>query len=230
MSGEHTETLHQDQTTPSEGPNPAAEQPAEPQIDIPVEEPDAAAAAPNQGGVGRVAELEKELEEIKAKWLRSVAEEQNIRRRGEKEKTDALKYGITSFAREMVSVADNLGRALASVPADLLGSDFMTGVDMTAKELQNAFNKAGIKRVDALGKPFDHNYHQAVFEINDPDQPAGLVGQVMQEGYVIHDRLLRPAMVGVTKGGPAYVPPAEEEVIPEQDPNAQAGQTFDQET
>lgn len=229
MSGEQSETVNQDQQAPLEGPNPAAEE-AQSAEEIPVENTE-----------DRIAALEQELEETKAKWLRAVAEEQNVRRRSEKEKQDALKYGVTSFAREMVGVADNLGRALASAPEEVKGSDLMTGIEMTEKELQNAFNKAGIKRVDALGKPFDHNYHQAVFEIDDPSQAAGLVGQVMQEGYVIHDRLLRPAMVGVTKGGPAYeAPAAEAKADNAEDAAAQAeayeaqqanaGQSFDQET
>lgn len=159
----------------------------------------------------RAEELSAELEEMKSKWMRAVAEEQNVRRRADREKQDALKYGVTNFAREMVSVADNLRRALSSAPEDLKDTDLMKGVEMTERELQNAFKKAGIKRVEAEGQPFDHNLHQAVFEIPDPSQPAGLVGQVMQDGYIIHDRLLRPAMVGVTKGGPKYEAPSEEE-------------------
>lgn len=189
----------------------------------------------------RVAELEAELAEMKNRWMRAVADAENLRRRGERDKQDALKYGVTNFAREMVGVADNLRRALESASEELKGSDLVTGVEMTERELQNAFNKAGIKRVEAQGKPFDHNFHQAVFEIPDPSQPAGLVGQVMQDGYVIHDRLLRPAMVGVTKGGPKLeVAPATDETgeasdsdayEKPQDQNAgQAGSTLDQET
>ncbi len=162
----------------------------------------------------RVAELEAELAEMKSKWMRAVADEQNVRRRGEREKQDALKYGVTNFAREMVSVADNLRRALESAAEELKDSDLVKGVEMTERELQAAFNKAGIKRIEAQGQPFDHNLHQAMFELPDPSQPAGLVGQVMQDGYVIHDRLLRPSMVGVTKGGPKYEAPVEGEEAP----------------
>ena len=162
----------------------------------------------------RVAELEAELAEMKSKWMRAVAEEQNVRRRGEREKQDALKYGVTNFAREMVSVADNLRRALESAAEELKDSDLVKGVEMTERELQSAFAKAGIKRIEAQGQPFDHNLHQAMYEIQDPSQPSGLVGQVMQDGYVIHDRLLRPSMVGVTKGGPKYEAPVEGEEAP----------------
>lgn len=185
----------------------------------------------------RIAQLETELEETKSKWLRAVAEEQNVRRRAEREKQDALKYGVTNFAREMVSVADNLRRALDSAPDDMKDTDVIKGVEMTERELQNAFNKAGIKRIDAAGQPFDHNLHQAMFEVNDPSQPSGLVAQVMQDGYVIHDRLLRPAMVGVTKGGPKYeeAPQENGEEIPSgaeayEAGNEEAGANLDQET
>ncbi|WP_417819696.1 nucleotide exchange factor GrpE [Terasakiella sp.] len=188
----------------------------------------------------RIAQLEAELEETKGKWLRAVAEEQNIRRRAEREKQDALKYGVTNFAREMVSVADNLRRALESTPDDMKDTDVIKGVDMTERELQNAFKKAGIKRVEAAGQPFDHNLHQAMFEVNDPSQPAGLVAQVMQDGYVIHDRLLRPAMVGVTKGGPKYEAPQADSAPSEEASSAtteayeagndEAGANLDQET
>lgn len=190
----------------------------------------------------QIAKLEADLAEMKNKWLRAVADEQNVRRRSEKEKQDALKYGVTNFAREMVSVADNLRRALESASEELKDSDVVKGVEMTERELQNAFNKAGIKRVEAAGQPFDHNLHQAMFEIEDPSQPAGMVAQVMQDGYVIHDRLLRPAMVGVTKGGPKMeAAPAAEAEAPAneegpgqptyEEPGADgAGSTLDQET
>ncbi|NVK20058.1 MAG: nucleotide exchange factor GrpE [Methylocystaceae bacterium] len=193
----------------------------------------------------QIAKLEADLAEMKNKWLRAVADEQNVRRRSEKEKQDALKYGVTNFAREMVSVADNLRRALESASEELKDSDVVKGVEMTERELQNAFNKAGIKRVEAAGQPFDHNLHQAMFEIEDPSQPAGMVAQVMQDGYVIHDRLLRPAMVGVTKGGPkmeaAPAAAPEENTAPaaeegpgqpsyEEPTGDGAGSTLDQET
>lgn len=183
----------------------------------------------------KIAQLEAELADMKGKWMRAVAEEQNVRRRAEKEKQDALKYGVTNFAREMVSVADNLRRAMESAPEELKDTDVIKGVEMTERELQSAFKKAGINRIEALGQPFDHNLHQAMYEIQDPSQPAGLVGQVMQDGYVIHDRLLRPSMVGVTKGGPKYEAPTEgasEEAAAGAYDNqgAESGAKLDQET
>lgn len=215
MSGENT------QTTPEE--NDAVEQSA-----AETAGQDATLEADVQGFAAddQIAKLEADLAEMKNKWLRAVADEQNVRRRAEKEKQDALKYGVTNFAREMVSVADNLRRALASMSDEMKDSDVVKGVEMTERELQNAFSKAGIKRVEAQGQPFDHNLHQAMFEIEDPSQPAGLVAQVMQDGYVIHDRLLRPAMVGVTKGGPkleaAPAPAAEEAPVADEGPGQPA--------
>jgi len=191
--------------------------------------------AETQGSVDQIAKLEADLAEMKNKWLRAVADEQNVRRRAEKEKQDALKYGVTNFAREMVSVADNLRRALESAGEELIDSDVVKGVEMTERELQAAFSKAGIKRIEAAGQPFDHNLHQAMFEIEDVNQPSGLVAQVMQDGYVIHDRLLRPSMVGVTKGGPKYEPVKEEteEVAAqayEEGPQTESGAKMDQQT
>lgn len=202
--------------------------------DEPTLEADVQGFAEENDPAARIVELENELAEMKNKWMRAIADEQNIRRRSEKEKQDALKYGVTNFAREMVNVADNLGRAMSSVPEELKASDFVKGVEMTERELQNAFTKVGIKRIEALGKPFDHNLHQAVFEVEDPSQPAGLVAQVMQDGYVIHDRLLRPAMVGVSKGGPKYEPLASEDEASAaqayENAGAESGEKLDQQT
>lgn len=183
----------------------------------------------------QIAKLEKDLAEMKDKWMRSVADAQNIRRRADRDKSDALKYGVTNFAREMVSVADNLRRAMESAPEDIKDSDVIKGVEMTERELQNAFNKAGIKRIEALGQAFDHNLHQAMYEIEDLNRPAGLIAQVMQDGYVIHDRLLRPAMVGVTKGGPklevvAEVAPAPAAEAYATSNGSDSGEQLDQET
>ncbi|WP_084148866.1 nucleotide exchange factor GrpE [Terasakiella pusilla] len=231
MSGENTQTTPEENDAVEQGAAETAGQDATLEADV------QGFAADDQ-----IAKLEADLAEMKNKWLRAVADEQNVRRRAEKEKQDALKYGVTNFAREMVSVADNLRRALASMPDELKDSDVVKGVEMTERELQNAFSKAGIKRVEAQGKPFDHNLHQAMFEIEDPSQPAGLVAQVMQDGYVIHDRLLRPAMVGVTKGGPKMdvTPVGEEAPVVDEGPgqpayeeptgDAGTGSTIDQET
>ncbi|NQV57543.1 MAG: nucleotide exchange factor GrpE [Rhodospirillales bacterium] len=152
-------------------------------------------------------ELEAANAELKDHVLRARAEAENTRRRAEREKIDTANYAITKFARAIISVADNLHRALASVSDEARQADeelknLCVGIEMTEAELVTVFEQFGIKPIEALGKKFDSNFHQAMFEVDDPDQPAGLVAQQMQLGFTIHDRLLRPAMVGVSKGGP----------------------------
>jgi molecular chaperone GrpE len=152
-------------------------------------------------------ELQSEVATIKDQLLRSLAEGENIRRRTEREKADMSKYATTNFAREIISVADNLTRALGSVSDDArTGNEELNnlcqGIEMTDKELANTFEKFNIQLINSIGQKFDHNIHQAMFEVDDPEQPAGMVVQEIQKGYVLHDRLLRPAMVGVSKGGP----------------------------
>ena len=152
-------------------------------------------------------ELESEIAGLKDQLLRTMAEAENVRRRTEREKADASKYAVTNFARAVLSVADNLNRALESVSREALETDedlnnLYVGVEMTESELENVYQQFGIQTIEALGKKFDHNCHQAMFEVEDPNQPAGLVIQQIQKGYMLHDRLLRAAMVGVSKGGP----------------------------
>ncbi len=159
----------------------------------------------------REKELEAEVAKMKDQALRALAEAENIRRRAEREKEDTTKYAVSKLAKDLLSVADNLRRALESIPADKRDDATRTmvaGVEMTERELLAAFERAAIKRVDPLGEKFDYNLHQAMFEVETPDKPAGTVVQVMQPGYVIHDRLLRPALVGVSKA-PANPPPTE---------------------
>ncbi|MBC8267820.1 MAG: nucleotide exchange factor GrpE [Rhodospirillaceae bacterium] len=166
---------------------------------------------------GDLSVLEAELAEVKDQLLRAVAETENVRRRAQREKEDAGKYGIASFAREMLSVSDNLVRALDSERADeekkanadlsteeLLErfSNFIEGVQMTEAALQKTFERIGIKKLDAVGQPFDPKLHHAMFEVEDPSQASGTVLQVIEAGYVLQDRLLREAKVGVSKGGP----------------------------
>ena len=151
-------------------------------------------------------ELALEIVDLKDQLLRTVAESENVRRRTGREKADSLKYAITNFARSVLSVADNLSRALESVTPEARATsedleNLCVGIEMTWKELDNVYEKFEITPIDALGNRFDHNLHQAMFEIDDPHQPAGVVVQQIQKGYMIHDRLLRPAMVGVSKGG-----------------------------
>ncbi len=160
----------------------------------------------------QIVALEKQLAEMKDNWLRALAEGENLRRRAQREKEEALKYGAVNLGREMVSIADNLHRALESCPVtDDMSSNIkslISGVEMTAQEMLNVFQKHGIKKISPLGEKFDPNYHQAVFEVEHNDHPAGHVAQVLQDGYIMHDRLLRAAMVGVAKAssGSADIP------------------------
>ena len=153
----------------------------------------------------RVTELEAELAEYKDRLLRALAETENVRRRAQREREDASKYAIAGFAKDLLSAADNLRRALESLPEseakDERTRSLLAGIAATERELLGAFERHGIKRIDPKGDLFDHNFHQAIFETEESDQPGGSVVEVLQPGYVLHDRLLRPAMVGVAKGG-----------------------------
>ncbi len=153
-------------------------------------------------------DLAQEIANLKDQLLRTLAELENTRRRARREVEDASKFAIAGFARETLSVADNLARALGSVPADVLGADerlaaLHQGVDMTARELAAVFERQGIKRVDPMGERFDPNLHQAMLEVPSDDQPPGTVVQVLQAGYTVAGRLLRPALVAVAKAASA---------------------------
>lgn len=156
----------------------------------------------------RVAELEAEIAGLKDQLLRALAEVENTRRRAERDRQESAKYGAVPLARDLLSVADNLRRALENVPDTLRGDglnggkDLVAGVELIERELLNAFEKHGIRKVEPLGEPFDHALHQAMFELDDPENPSGTVVQLLQPGYTLHGRLLRAAMVGVSKGGP----------------------------
>jgi molecular chaperone GrpE len=162
----------------------------------------------------RLAALEAELAEQKDRALRALAEAENTRRRAQREREDAAKYAIAGFAKELLSAADNLRRALDSLPAsearDERTRSLLEGVAATERELLAVFERHGIRRIDPKGEPFDHNFHQAVFEAEAGDKPGGTVVEVLQPGYVLRDRLLRPAMVGVAKqpAKPADAPAA----------------------
>jgi molecular chaperone GrpE len=157
----------------------------------------------------RLTALEAELAEQKDRLLRALAETENVRRRAQREREDASKYAVTAFAKDLLSAADNLRRALDSLPEaevkDERTRSLLAGVAATERELLSVFERHGIRRIDPKGDPFDHNFHQAIFEAERNDQPSGTVVEVLQPGYVLHDRLLRPAMVGVAKGGPKPV-------------------------
>jgi len=147
--------------------------------------------------------LQAEIEDLRNKALYAQAETQNVRRRLEKEKSDAMAYAGTSLARDMLSVADNLARALSSIPADLRDDEklkpVVTGIEMTARELENVFQRNGITKIVAMGETLDPNRHQAMIELERSDAPSGTIVEEMQAGYMIKDRLLRPALVGVAK-------------------------------
>lgn len=161
----------------------------------------------------RVAQLEAEVAQYKDQALRALAEAENTRRRAQREIEDNSKYAVANIARDVLGVADNLRRALDAIPPEARVADdklekFAAGVELTERELLSAFERHGIKRVDPLGQPFDHNLHQAVMQVDTSDQPANTVVQVLQPGYTIHGRLLRPAMVAVSKGQAAAPPGA----------------------
>lgn len=155
-----------------------------------------------------LAELEAENSTLKDRLLRATAEMENLRRRTEREKAEATLYAASNFARDMLSVSDNMDRALDAVDeeqreaADAITRNLLEGVEMVRRELLNTFEKHGIQRIEPFGERFDPNRHQAMFEVQDPEAISGTVLQVVQPGYVIGERVLRPAMVGVAKGGP----------------------------
>jgi molecular chaperone GrpE len=163
--------------------------------------------APNGQGEGdRIAKLEADLAEARDRMLRAMAETENVRRRLEREREDTARYAISRFAGDVLTVADNLRRALDAVPATAVESDeflakLVNGVGATEKNLLQALEKNGVKKLDPAGQKFDPNFHEVLFEIDAPDQPAGTVVQVLEAGYTIGDRLLRPARVAAAKGG-----------------------------
>lgn len=180
--------------------------------------PDPAAQAPAADEA--LIKAQTEAAELKDRLLRQAAETENLRKRFEREKEDAIKFASGKFAKDILSVADNLRRALENVPQNASGGEaetsepvrnLVTGIEATERELLSVFERHGIARIDPKGQRFDPNLHQAMFEIEDPTVAAGTVLQVIAAGYVQHGRLLRAAMVGVSKGGPQ--------------PDTQSGQT-----
>jgi molecular chaperone GrpE len=161
-----------------------------------------AGEAPEVAEHDQAAALRTEIEELKSKILYAQAETQNVRRRMEKDAQDARAYAATNFARDILSVADNLSRALAALPPALREEEgtkvLVTGIEMTSKELENVFQRNGITRIESVGAKLDPNRHQAMIELPS-DQEPGTIVQEMQAGYMIKDRLLRPAMVAVAK-------------------------------
>src|SRR5215472_90641 len=156
--------------------------------------------------------LEREHAEMKDRLLRTLAEMENLRKRTEREIADSRLYSVTSFARDLVVVADNMRRALETVTPELRNNAdggvkaLVDGIELTERELLKALEKNGVRQFTPQGEKFDPNLHQAMFEIPDSTVPAGSVVQVVQPGYMIGDRVLRPALVGVSKGGPKPAP------------------------
>lgn len=174
-----------------------------------------------------VVKLVKENEELKDRALRMAAEMENLRRRTARDVQDAKSYAIANFARDMLQVSDNLRRALDAIPAEAKSSGdagftaLIEGVDMTERAMLAALGRHGVKQLDPQGERFDPHFHQAMFEVPNPEVPNNTVVQVVQTGYVIGERVLRPAMVGVAKGGPKQAA-AEAAPVEPGPPNAQA--------
>lgn len=169
---------------------------------------------PDDPETGSVEALAKEAAEARDKMLRTLAEMENLRKRTAREVADARMYGITGFARDVLDIADNLQRALDAVPAEARAAAdpglkaLIEGVELTERSLHNTLEKNGVKKQDPSGQKFDPNFHQAMYEVPDPSVPSGTVVQVVQAGYTIGERVLRPALVGVSKGGPKAAPAA----------------------
>ena len=188
-------TAHpEDQKTPDTVPGDAAATPAE--------------TAPSPAAEDPRTMFETEIAALKDRLLRTLADMENQRRRTEKDIADARAYAMTNFARDMVNVADNLRRAIESVPAEARAAvegafkSVLEGIELTERDLLNTLERHGIKKLDPVGQKFDPNFHQAMMEIPDPSVAAGTVTQVIQTGFAIGERVLRPALVGVAKGGP----------------------------
>jgi len=159
----------------------------------------------------RIEILEAKASDLNDKLLRAMAETENVRRRAARDREDAAKYSLKSFAEQMLKVADNLGRALHSIDPDTRAQDpalenIAVGVEMVNRELLSSLERFGIRPIEALGHRFDPMRHEAMFEIDDKETPAGTVAQVLEVGYMLHDRTLRAAKVAVTKGGPKEAP------------------------
>ena len=174
----------------------------------------APASQPEQDGSDQVAALAQEAADYRDKLLRTLAEMENLRKRTEREVADARSYGITSFARDVLGVADNMRRALDAggselrQTADAHVTALLDGIELTDRELNKVLEKHGVRKLEPQGEKFDPHLHQAMYEVPDASVPSGMVVQVIQPGYVLGERMLRPALVAVAKGGPKAPPAA----------------------
>lgn len=190
----------ENKNTENENPEPEAPEVAAPEEEATTDEPQIEDTADDKLVIAVA-----EIADLKDRLLRAVAETENLRRRTDREKADAANYAMTAFARDLLSVGDNLRRALDSIPTDTdLGDNakiLVEGIEMTERELVNMLERHNIRKIDPLGEKFSYDLHQALFEVPDTGKEDGTIVQVMQVGFVIKDRLLRPAMVGVAKDG-----------------------------
>ena len=150
-----------------------------------------------------IEKLNEEISSLKDQRLRAIAELENFRKRAEKDQSDALKYGVSNFAKEIINISDNIERAQSSIPEEAKNNEtikpVIEGIDLIAQSVVTTFEKIGIKKIESLNEKFDHNLHQAMMEIENNDLEPGTIVQELIPGYTLHDRLLRPAMVGVSK-------------------------------
>ena len=186
------------------------------------------AAAAEEAAPDPVELLRSENTELKDRFLRTAAEMENLRRRTERDVKDARSYSIAGFARDMLAVSDNLRRAIEAVPQEVRESGdasfkaLFEGVEMTERAMLTALERHGVRKIEPEGQKFDPNFHQAMFEVPNAEVPNNTVVQVVQAGYVIGERVLRPAMVGVAKGGPKPAPKDASTEAEPGAPNAQA--------
>ena len=192
-------------TTPEATPEKTVQNTA--QNTAPQTDPASVSEAASQDQTARIAELEALVETLKSEKLLALAEAENAGKRADRRISDNAKYAVSNIAKALLQVADNLSRALLAAPPETrAGHDGLknlaTGVELTERELLGVLENQGVRKMGALNQPFDANFHNAIQEVENKDVPAGTVVQVFQDGYMIHDRLLRPAMVVVSKGGP----------------------------
>ena len=184
--------------------------------------PEEEAAAEQAEADDPIARLEAEIASLKDQFLRALAETENLRRRTQREREDAVRYAAAPLIKDLIEVTDNLRRALESVPEGAADDDeqlknLLAGVELTEKELLSVFERHNIVKIEPLGERLDPYFHEAIYEIPDEEKPAGTVLQVVRAGYRLFDRLLRPAQVGVARGGPQPEPaPREAADAPEE--------------
>ncbi len=192
-------------TDPNENPENMPENPQDETVETSAPDTQPAAEAPQDLMAARLKALEAELDMAKDKMMRALADSENTRRRAVKEREDAGKYAVTNFARDLLDFSDNFKRALGAIPPELAEDEKVSGViaglEAMNRDLISVFDRHGIKKIEPLDEPFNPNFHEVMFEAPVPGKPGGTVIQVIDAGYILNDRLLRPARVGIAKGG-----------------------------